>query len=451
LSQDFAQSIVTAAPNSHKKTPQKKMSKPLFWRFLSILICKKKFYIPSLALAALMLLFALSLALRVDASVPLTQEEWLQPNIASMQDQLPMSQKTVLKSGDSAFSALSRLGLPFAEVMAMQQAAKKLHPLTYVQAGHAFWRQDIQQEMHVFYSIDAEHRLHLQNTGTGWQASIDQRRVTHRQVYVQATISDSLFYAAAQAGMDDRTTMNLVDIFAWDIDFARDLRAGDHFQVLYDERYDEAGKMVGTSILAATFINQGQHYEAFQYQLGNKKVGYFTPKGKSLRKTYLKAPVKYSRISSRFRSARKHPVLGYTRAHKGVDYAAKTGTPVHAIGDGRITYSTWKGGYGRLVEIHHNNRNHSTRYAHLSRFGRGIHKGVRVKQGQIIGYVGMSGLATGPHLHFEFRVRGRAINPLRVKHKAAKPIPANEMAAFRRQHQQLQQQLEYGLQKQTWG
>jgi murein DD-endopeptidase MepM/ murein hydrolase activator NlpD len=134
-----------------------------------------------------------------------------------------------------------------------------------------------------------------------------------------------------------------------------------------------------------------------------------------------------------------------------VDYAAPTGTPVHALGAGRIVFAGWKGGYGRLVEIKHNNHNHSTRYGHMSKFGRGIHRGVRVKQGQIIGYVGMSGLATGPHLHFEFRVRGRAINPLRVKHAPAKPVPKAEVTAFKQHAKHLQQEMKLASQHATWG
>ena len=176
-------------------------------------------------------------------------------------------------------------------------------------------------------------------------------------------------------------------------------------------------------ILAAEFINQGNVYNAVRYELANGSVEYFTPEGRSMRKTYLKSPVKFSRISSRFTRSRKHPVLGYNRAHRGVDYASASGTPIRAIGDGRVAYAARKGGYGRFVEIRHTNSAHSTAYAHLRSYGRGIKRGKRVKQGQIIGYVGMSGLATGPHLHFEFRIRGRAVNPLAVKHSPARPVP----------------------------
>jgi len=222
-----------------------------------------------------------------------------------------------------------------------------------------------------------------------------------------------------------------VDIFAWDVDFARDLRSKDRFRVLLQERFDKAGRLLDRVIQAAEFVNQGHVFQAVRYTFPNGRVEYFTPEGKSMRKTYLKAPVKFTRISSRFSLARMHPILGYTRAHHGVDYAAPMGTPIHAVGDGRVVYACWKGGYGRFVLIRHTNSNHATAYGHMSRYAHGIKRGVRVHQGQVIGYVGISGLATGPHVHFEFRIRGRAVNPLTIKRTPARPVPAAQMPQFR--------------------
>jgi len=455
LAQDFATRTYSAATQSHVRKKQRSPTLPRFFHHarqsLGRLFVIKALYIPVFAGILLLLAITTMSSLSVDASVQLTREEWLQPEENTLLNHVNSPQKIIVKAGDSAISSLNTLGFSYAEIMSMQAASKKLHPLKRIQAGHAFMRHDIGDVSHVYYDIDAGQKLHLSRSKEGWHAALEKMAVTHRQVYVEATISDSLFVAAAKAGLDDRTTMNLVDVFAWDIDFARDLRKGDSFQILYEEQYNDAGKMIGTTILNASFINQGRNYHAIRYQLKNGKEGYYSLNGKSLRKAYLKAPVKYSRISSRFRSARKHPVLGYTRAHKGVDYAARTGTPIHALGDGRIVFSSWKGGYGRLVEIRHTNRNHHTRYGHLSKFGRGIHKGVYVKQGQIIGYVGMSGLATGPHLHFEFRVRGRAMNPLRVKHTPAKPVPKAEIASFKRHADSLQNSLKLAARQSEWG
>ncbi|MDQ6972793.1 MAG: M23 family metallopeptidase, partial [Mariprofundaceae bacterium] len=160
---------------------------------------------------------------------------------------------------------------------------------------------------------------------------------------------------------------------------------------------------------------------------------------------------KFTRISSRFQLRRKHPVLGYTRAHRGVDYAAGSGTPIHAVGEGRVMFAGWKGGYGRFVLIQHLNSSHATAYGHMRRYGKGIRKGVRVRQGQVIGYVGMSGLATGPHLHFEFRVRGRAVNPLHIKRSPARPVPSAEMARFHAQAEQRLQAMTDEHIKLAWG
>jgi len=455
LAQDFANRTHSPAMQSHARRRHRPSMLQRAWhtvqQSLGKLFVIKAVYIPILAGILLLLAITTVSSLSVDASVQLTREEWLQPEENDLLKHANSSKKVIVKAGDSAISSLNTLGFNFSEIMAMQTASKKIHPLRRIQAGHSFIRHDIGGVSHVYYEVDAGQKLHLSRTDGAWHASLEKMAFTHRQVYVEASISDSLFVAAAKAGLDDRTTMNLVDVFAWDIDFARDLRKGDSFQILYEEQYNDVGKMIGTTILNATFTNQGRSYHAIRYQLKNGKEGYYSLDGKSLRKAYLKAPVKYSRISSRFRSARKHPILGYTRAHKGVDYAARTGTPIYALGDGRIVFAGWKGGYGRLVEIRHTNRNHHTRYGHMSKFGRGIHKGVHVKQGQIIGYVGMTGLATGPHLHFEFRVRGRAMNPLRVKHTPAKPVPKAEIASFKQHADSLQNSLKLAARQSEWG
>ncbi|MDT8375200.1 MAG: M23 family metallopeptidase [Mariprofundaceae bacterium] len=382
------------------------------------------------SVAGLFMLTLLLLGGRVDASVPVTREEWLEVKVPAEVKQ-PAPSRVVLKPGDAAITALGKLGFPFAEVMQMSKASGPVYSLRQVRAGQAFSRTDRDSVVHVYYEVDSKQRLHLfASEGKGWQAELQPRSVNRRQMRASGVVQESLFSAAVGAGLDERTTMNLVDIFSWDVDFARDLRAGDSFSVLYEEQFDDRGRMLDTVILAAEFINQGEAYQAIRHELANGNVEYFSPDGSSMRKTYLKSPVKFSRISSRFSTSRKHPVLGYTRAHRGVDYAAVSGTPIRAIGDGTVVFSARKGGYGRLVEIRHTNSAHSTAYAHLRSYGRGIKRGVRVKQGQIIGYVGMSGLATGPHLHFEFRVRGRAANPLTVKHSPARPVPAEELEKF---------------------
>ncbi len=366
----------------------------------------------------------------VRASVATLHEEWIPAEPPTLKQHLP-EQQEVLKAGDNALVALSRLGFSMAEITDMIAAAKRVHPLKNIRAGQRFVRRGHAGDMHVYYHVDAKRLLHLSSNGNGWLAKMESKPISTRSVVIQGEIRDNLFTDAAAAGMDDRTIMNLVDIFAWDIDFARSLRKGDSFRLLLEESFDTEGKVRSNTILIAEFVNQGNVYHAIRFEKSPGRFEYFSSDGKSMRKAYLKAPVKFSRISSRFKLKRRHPILGYTRAHRGVDYAAPSGTPVRAVGDGYVTFAGWKGGYGRYVEIQHNNRNHSTAYAHLRRYGKGIRKGRKVKQGQVIGYVGMSGLATGPHLHFEFRVRGRAVNPLTVKRAPARPVPKSQMARFK--------------------
>ncbi|MDQ6959494.1 MAG: M23 family metallopeptidase [Mariprofundaceae bacterium] len=367
----------------------------------------------------------------VVASTAATHEEWIGVEIARPATTDSTWRHETIREGDAAIYVLSRLGFPFAEVSRMIDAARPVYPLRQIVAGRDFDRHDQGEHTDVYYPVDSSHVLRLSLRADTWNAALESRAGTSRQVVFQGEIRESLFVAAARAGMDDRATMNLVDIFAWDIDFARDLRSGDRFRVLLQERFDRQGKLFDSVIQAAEFVNQGHAFRAVRYAFPNGRVEYFTPRGKSMRKTYLKAPVKFTRISSRFSLGRMHPILGYTRAHRGVDYAAPTGTPIHAVGDGRVVYAGWKGGYGRFVLIRHTNSNHATAYGHMRRYGHGIKRGARVRQGQVIGYVGMSGLATGPHLHFEFRVRGRAVNPLYVKRTPAKPVPSTHMAYFR--------------------
>jgi len=380
-----------------------------------------------------------------------THEEWIAVEPASPSGVDSTWRHATLREGDTAVYVLVRLGFPFSEVNRMIDAARPVYPLKQVVAGRNVDRQDHGGHTDVYYPVDSQHVLHLSLRGDAWSAALETRAVTTRQVVFQGKISGSLFVAAARADMDDRTTMNLVDIFAWDIDFARDLRAGDRFKVLLQERFDRQGKLFGSVIQAAEFVNQGHIFRAIRYTFPNGRVEYFTPEGKSIRKTYLKAPVKFTRISSRFSLRRRHPILGYTRAHRGVDYAAPMGTPIHAVGDGRVIFAGWKGGYGRFVLIRHTNGNHATAYGHMSRYGHDIRRGVRVHQGQIIGYVGMSGLATGPHLHFEFRVRGRAVNPLHVKRRPAKPVPYTQMAHFRQLAQHVLNRMTQSPTLLAWG
>jgi len=244
-------------------------------------------------------------------------------------------------------------------------------------------------------------------------------------------IESSLFMDGQKAGLSDGLIMELATIFGWDIDFALEIRAGDQFRVLYEEKYLDGEKLDDGPILAAEFTNRGTAYTAVRYEDRNGEVGYFDADGHSKRRAFIRSPIKFARVSSRYNPKRWHPVLKKWRSHKGVDYAAPRGTAVRATGDGRVIHRGTKGGYGRTVIVEHASK-YTTLYAHLSKYSKRAKSGSRVKQGQVIGYVGKSGLATGPHLHYEFRVHGRHRDPLRVKLPKSLSLPKSEIANFRK-------------------
>ena len=263
----------------------------------------------------------------------------------------------------------------------------------------------------------------------GLEASVVQNPLEMRTRTIGGRISSSLFEAVADSGAHDQTAVELADIFGWDIDFVLDVRPGDSFVVTYQEIWRDGHYLRDGPVLAASFVNQGREYRAVRYTDPSGTTSYYAPDGRSMRKAFLRAPLEFSRVSSGFNTARMHPILNRIRAHKGVDYAAPIGTPVRAAGDGVIRFAGVMGGYGNLVEIEHTH-SITTVYGHLSRFAHGMHAGTHVTQGTVIAYVGMTGLATGPHLHYEYRVNGVFKNPQTVPLPAASPINASYAADF---------------------
>lgn len=265
----------------------------------------------------------------------------------------------------------------------------------------------------------------------GFAAEVLATPLEIREAHAHGTIESSLFVAARQAGVSPEIILALAnDIFGWDIDFALDIRSGDEFSVVYEQKYRD-GEYVGDGrVLAADFTNNGTTHRAIYFESADKKVAdYFAPDGRSMRRQFLRAPLDFTRISSNFNPRRRHPILNTIRAHKGVDYAAATGTVIKAAGDGRVDFVGTKGGYGRVVILEHGG-GVSTLYGHMSRFAKGLKRGQRVKQGTTIGYVGSSGAATGPHLHYEYRVHGVHKNPRTVPLPDAAPIPDSYRAEF---------------------
>lgn len=279
-------------------------------------------------------------------------------------------------------------------------------------------------------AIDEERTLHVTRTDDGFDSRIDINPVERRVTHAQGKIESSLFLAARDAGVSDKLIMNLAGIFAWDIDFVLDIREGDGFVVIYEEVWQDGQLLRDGDILAAEFSNRGEVYRALRFVDDDGNVGHYTPEGINMRKAFIRAPIAITpRVTSNFNPRRRHPVHKKVRPHRGVDYGAPTGTPIKAAGDGKVIFRGRKGGYGNTVILQHGG-NITTLYAHMSKFNRKATIGKRVKQGQVIGYVGATGTVTAKHLHYEYRVNGVHHNPRTVKLPKADPIPARYRDAF---------------------
>lgn len=338
-----------------------------------------------------------------------------------------------IKSGESMAHIFSRLNLSAKQLHQIVHTDDNTRKLSRVHPGDEIRVRvnDEQQIQELLYRIDEAQQLQVLKSEQGFQSAILNEPLEIRIAHATGTIDHSLFLAGQDAGLSDGVTMQLANIFGWDIDFALDIRQGDHFTVIYEEIYKDDKKVRDGDILAAEFYNHGRVYQAIQYTASNGTSNYFAPDGMSMRKAFLRTPVEFSRISSTFSTGRKHPILNKIRAHKGVDYAAPTGTPIKATGDGKIIFRGNKNGYGNTVIIQHGSQ-YSTLYAHMSRFNSKARNGQRVRQGQVIGYVGMTGLATGPHLHYEFRMNGVHRNPLTVSLPKASPIEHEYLQDFKK-------------------
>lgn len=358
------------------------------------------------------------------------QETTADESAAPAASELPWTEVTV-KSGDTLAAIFSRQGLSATTLHRILSLGDATRSLTRIYPGQAL-RFRIVPDLglrELVYQEDITRSLRIWPEGDGFRAATEERALETRVGHSAGSISDSLYQSAQRAGLSDALIMELAGIFGWDVDFALDIREGDSFAVSFEQKYLDGEWVRDGDILAAEFVNQGRVFRAVRYTDASGHTDYYTPEGLSMRKAFLRAPVDFRRISSRFTRERFHPVLGKKRPHRGVDYAAATGTPIWAAGDGKVVFAGRKGGYGNAVILQHGEK-YSTLYGHMSRFGKGIHAGTRVRQGQVIGYVGATGLATGPHLHYEFRVDGVHRNPLTVKLPEAEPIQAAYRADF---------------------
>jgi len=337
-----------------------------------------------------------------------------------------------IEEGETLSTIFTKYGLRMEELFAIKSAAASIHPLRQLHPGKSYSIVfDEQNCINSFtYGIDDDTILKIERVDDCFQAHKYNIAYETRILTISGSINDNLIAAVGTEKEDYLLALQVADILAWDIDFTTDLRTGDSFRIIAEGLYlDGEFKKYG-KILSVEFINNNQPYTAYFFE-HDGKFDYYDAAGNSLRKAFLKAPLSFRRISSYFSKKRFHPVLKIYRPHHGIDYAAATGTPVSAVGDGKITFAGRKGAYGNLIIITHNN-GYKTYYGHLSRFRKGIRQGIRVKQGDLIGYVGATGLATGPHLHYEMRRSDTPINPSSVKNIAGKPIPSSQKAEFKR-------------------
>ena len=363
------------------------------------------------------------------------------PIITPVVEKDPWEEDTI-RSGGSISSLFSRNQLSSADVIEIASIVPKsnlrLRPgqsVRWIRTGD-----NRVQEMEIEISPLLKHRI-VRNQEGKLTYKMVERDADYLPRFAETSIENSMFLDGERAGIPESTLIEIANILGWDIDFAEDIRKGDKMSVLYEEIILDGEKIGTGNILGVRFVNQGKLYAAVRYEDKNGNVNYYTPEGMSMRKAFLRNPIDFFRISSRFSLGRKHPILNTIRAHKGTDYAAPIGTPVKSAGNGKVKFAGRKNGYGNVVIVQHNSH-HETLYAHLNAFARDIRAGRSVKQGQVIGYVGKTGLATGPHLHYEFHVDGVQRDSLTLKLPMAEPIDNAEKANFLKKSKQITAQMD---------
>lgn len=336
----------------------------------------------------------------------------------------------IIKPGESVTSLLGNL-LNTQQLHELTLQSRKIFPLRQIAVGQPYKLSLTDNVFDRFeYDISSEEQLIISRATDGFSVVRSPINYTVKQAVVQGTINSSLFQAVIDSGESEGLAMQLADVFAWDINFFLDIQQGDSFRAVVEKRYRNGQPAGSGRLLAADFTVQGQTYQAFYFKDGDRAPGYYDQDGRNLRKAFLKAPLSYRRISSGFTMRRRHPVTNQVKPHLAVDYAAPSGTPIHSVGSGVVSVAAYKRGNGKYVKVTHPN-GWATMYNHMSRFGRNIRKGTRIEQGQLIGYVGSTGLSTGPHLDFRMYRNGRPVNPLKVTSPPARPVSKTNMLAFK--------------------
>jgi murein DD-endopeptidase MepM/ murein hydrolase activator NlpD len=339
--------------------------------------------------------------------------------------------EVVVAKNDTLDSIFRRMSLDKTDLAAIRSLPGVRRSLDVLKPGDAIHLVRVAASVQeLSLKVGEAQTLDVVRQSGGFTATLIGNPLDARTRTATASIDSSLFKAAESARMSDTMALKLAAVFAWDIDFVLDIRAGDRFTAVYQQIYQDGKYLHDGELLAAEFVNNGKVYKAVRFVSAAGEAGYYAPDGKPMRKAFLRAPVEFTRVSSVFNPHRLHPILNLIRGHMGTDYAAPIGTPVHAAGDGRVSFEGVRGGYGNAIVLAHT-KSISTLYGHMSRFGSHIRVGSRVQQGEVIGYVGMSGLATGPHLHYEYLIDGVHKNPQTVKLPGAEPLHADALERFR--------------------
>jgi murein DD-endopeptidase MepM/ murein hydrolase activator NlpD len=354
------------------------------------------------------------------------------PPVIAQQASVAATIDVIVGRNDTLDAIFRRMALDTADLAEIRQLPGIRQSLDFLKPGDAIKLTHSDGEIkELTRKVSETQTLKVVREDDGFSARMIDNPVETQIRTAAATIDSSLFQAAEAADISDSVALKLANVFAWDIDFVLDIREGDRFTVVYEQIYQDGKYLRDGEVLAAEFINSGKVYRGVRFATDAGSAGYYTPDGLPMRKALLRAPVEFTRVSSVFNPHRMHPILNRIRGHMGTDYAAPTGTPVHAAGDGRISFAGQRGGYGNAVIVAHGS-NVSTLYGHMSRFARHIRVGTHVQQGDVIGYVGMTGLATGPHLHYEYLVNGVHKNPQTVQLPGAEPLHAEALQKFRR-------------------
>lgn len=346
---------------------------------------------------------------------------------------MPLTRKShVIKKNSSVHESLTGIGLSSKDVYDIVEATKESYDLSNIPSQTVFEvaRLPDGNIANITFILGTLQKLRVSFSHQAWASEFIQIPTTTQVVQYSGYVKDSFWSSGAEANLPPYLIVSFAEVFAWQVDFSREVRNGDRWQFSIEQIMAE-GKPVGWgNILFAEYVNQGESYKAYYYENEEADVaGHFDEKGESLRKVFLKSPLKFGRISSRFTRKRFHPVQKRYKPHLGVDYAAPTGTPIRVVGDGRITKIGRYGGAGKMIVVKHVS-SYTTKYLHMSRFAPGLRVGSKVRQSQVIGYVGTTGLSTGPHLHFELHELGRVVDPLRVNLPSSDPIPKTLLPSY---------------------